>query len=48
MIVTEILLAVSTLIFAFIVKCVKDEKDRPHARLIERVEELERQLASTP
>jgi hypothetical protein len=45
MIITEILLAVSTPISAFIVKCVKDEIDRLHAHLIEQVEELEKQLA---
>ena len=48
MIITEILLAVSTPISALIVKCVKDEIDRLHAHLLERVEELEKQLASTP
>ena len=48
MIVTERLPAVSAPISALIVNCIKDEIDRPHAHLIERVEELERQLASTP
>ena len=33
---------------ALTVKCVKDEIDRLHAHLIERVEELEEQLASMP
>ena len=48
MIVTEILLAISTPISALIDKCVKDEIHRIHAHLIERVEELEQQLASKP
>ncbi len=46
MLITEILLAVSTPISALIVKCVKDDMDRLHAHLIERVEDLEKQLAS--
>ncbi len=45
MIITEILLAVSALISALIVKCVKDELDQLNAHLVERVEELEKQLA---
>ncbi len=48
MIINEIMLAVSPQIFALIVKCAKDEIDKLHAHLIERVEELEKQLASTP
>ncbi len=48
MLITEILSSVPTPISAFIVKCVKYEIDRLHALLFERVEELEKQLASTP
>jgi hypothetical protein len=48
MIITELLLAAATPISALVMKCVKDEIDRLHAHLIERVEELEKQLASTP
>jgi hypothetical protein len=48
MIITELLLASATPISALVMKCVKDEIDRLHAHLIERVEELEKQLASTP
>lgn len=46
MIITELLLAVSTPISALIIKCVKDEIDKLHAHLIERVQSLEQQLGS--
>ena len=46
MIITELLLAVSTPISALIIKCVKDEIDKLHVHLIERVESLEKQLES--
>ena len=46
MIITELLLAVSTPISVLIIKCVKDEIDKLHAHLIERVESLEKQLES--
>jgi hypothetical protein len=39
-------LAVSTPISALSIKCVKDEFDKLHAHLIERVESLEKQLES--
>ncbi len=48
MVIREMLLAVSTPISALIVKCVQDAIGRLHAHIIERLEELEKQLASTP
>ena len=48
MIITELLLAVSTPISALIIKCVKDEIDKLHSHLIERIEELEKQIGNTP
>ena len=48
MIITELLLAVSTPISALIIKCVKDEIDKLHIHLIERIEELEKQIGNTP
>jgi hypothetical protein len=35
-------------ISALIIKCVKDEIDKLHIHLIERIEELEKQIGSTP
>ena len=48
MIITELLLAVSTPISALIIKCIKDEIDKLHIHLIERIEELEKQIGNTP
>jgi hypothetical protein len=48
MIITVLFWAAATPISALVMKCVKDEIDRLHVHLLERVEELEKQLASTP
>ncbi len=48
MIFIEVLLVVSTPISVLIVQWVKDEINRLRIHLLERVEESEKQLASTP
>jgi len=49
MIITELLLAAMTPLTGLVIKCVKDEIDILHRHLIQRIEDLERQLHnSTP